>query len=71
MSVGVLERAGRLGGDPDRGVHRQLPLALQSVAERLALDVRHGEPELAGGLARVVDGENVRVLQPGGELISR
>ena len=68
VSVGVLERPGRLGGDPERRVHRELPLAPQPVAERLALDVRHGEPELAGGLARVVDREDVRVLQPGGEL---
>ena len=33
--------------------------------------IRHGEPELAGGLARVVDGEDVRVLEPGGDPISR
>ena len=39
----------------------------EPVAEDLALDERHGEPELAGGLARVVDGQDVRVLQPGGE----
>ncbi len=40
----------------------------EPVAETLALDVRHGEPELARGLARVVDRQDVRVLQPGGEL---
>ena len=68
VPVGVLERPGGLGGDPERLVHRQLPLPPEPVAERLALDERHGEPELAGGLARVVDGEDVRVLQPGGEL---
>jgi hypothetical protein len=41
---------------------------LQPVPERLPLDVRHGEPELAGGLARVVNGEDVGVLEAGGEL---
>ena len=68
VPVRVLERPGGLGGDPKRRVHRQLPLPPEPVAERLALDERHGEPELAGGLARVVDREDVRVLQPGGEL---
>ena len=45
----------------------ELPLPAQTVAQRLALDVRHREPELAGGLARVEDGEDVGVLEPGGE----
>ena len=66
--VGVLERLGRLAGDPERVVHGELPLPPQPVAERLALDVRHGEPELPGGLARVVDREDVGVLEAGGEL---
>ena len=34
----------------------------------LALDEGHGEPELPGGLAGVVDREDVRVLQAGGGL---
>ena len=59
--------AGRLGGDPERGVHRELPLPAEPVAEALALDERHGEPEPAVGLARVEHGEDVRMLQPGGE----
>ena len=46
----------------------ELPLPAEPVAERLALDERHGEPELAGRFARVVDGQDVGVLQPGGEL---
>ena len=66
--VGVLERLGGLPGDPHRVLHRQLPLPPQPVAQRLTLDKRHGEPELAGGLARVVDGQDVGMLEPGGEL---
>ena len=41
--------------------------AVEPFAKGLALDVRHGEPELAGGLARVVDRQDVGVLEPGGE----
>ena len=66
--VGVVERARGLGGDPERVVHRELALAAEPVAEALALDERHGEPEAAGGLAGVVDGQDVRVLEPGGEV---
>ena len=68
VPVRVLERPGGLGGDPERPVHRQLPLPPEPIPQRLALDERHGEPELAGGLARVVDSQDVGVLQPGGEL---
>ena len=67
MLVGVVERAGRLPRDLERVLHRELPLAAEPVAEALALDERHGEPEPAGGLARVEHGEDVGVLQPGGE----
>ena len=65
--VGVVERAGGLAGDAERVVHRELALAAEPVAEALALDERHGEPEPAGGLARVVDGQDVGMLEPGGE----
>ena len=45
------------------------PVASQPFAERLALDVGHGEPQPAvGQLAGVEHGEDVRVLQPGGDL---
>ena len=67
VPVGVLQGARRLGRDPERRVHRQLPLAPQTVAERLSLHEGHGEPELSRRLARVVDGEDVGMLEPGGE----
>ena len=66
--VGVLEGLRRLARDPERIVQRELPLAAQPVAEALALDVGHGEPELARGLAGVVDRQDVGMLEPGGEL---
>ena len=57
-------------------VHRELPLPPEPAAERLAFDVRHGEPEplpapaAFGGpgshRAAVQHGEDVRVLQPRG-----
>jgi hypothetical protein len=65
--VGVVEGAGGLAGDLDGVVHRELPLSPEALTERLALHERHGEPELAGGLARVVDGEDVGMLEPGRE----
>ena len=46
----------------------KLPLARDSVAQGLALDVRHGEPEMPAGVARIEDGEDVRMLESCGEL---
>jgi hypothetical protein len=54
----------------------ELPLALKPGAERLALDVGHGEPEAGGsvgggGVTRIQDGEDVGMLQPGGRYRQR
>jgi hypothetical protein len=65
--VGVLERLGRVARDPERLVHRKASLPPEPVAERLALHVGHGEPEPAGGLTRIVDRQDVGMLEPGGE----
>ncbi len=67
MLVSVLEPAGRFRRDADRGIHRELALAAEPVAQGLALDVRHGEPQPAPGLAGVEDREDVGMLEPGGE----
>jgi hypothetical protein len=69
--VGVVERAGGFDGDAERVVHRELALATEAVAERFAFDERHGEPEPAGGLARVVDGEDVGCWSRAAKRISR
>jgi hypothetical protein len=68
VPVGIVERRRGFPGNPERVVHRELTLAPEPVAERLALDERHGEPEAPRGLAGVVDAQDVRVLEPGGEL---
>ena len=65
-AVGVGQRLRALAGDADRVGHAQPLLAAEPLAQRLAPDVRHGVPELAVGLARVVDRADVRVLQAGG-----
>jgi hypothetical protein len=66
--VGVAERLRHIGGDPDRFLHRELDLAPEPVAEALALDVGHHVIEEAVGLARVVERQDVWMLQAGGDL---
>ena len=68
VPVRVVERVGDLARDPHRVVDRELLLAVEPVAERLALDERHDVVEEAVGLARVEQREDVRMLQIGGEL---
>jgi hypothetical protein len=65
--VGIVERPGGLGGDAEGVVYRELALPAEPVAERLALDERHGEPEAPRRFARVVDRQDVGMLQAGGE----
>ena len=68
VPVRVVEGVGHLAGDADRVVHRELLLAVEPVAQRLALDEGHDVEEVAVGLARVEQRKDVRVLQIGGEL---
>ena len=65
-AVGVPERAGDLLQDAHRLGHRQRPVATEPVAQGLALDVRHGEPQQPRAGARVIHREDVRMLQSGG-----
>ena len=67
VRVGVAQGAQHLGGDAQGLVERKLALACHPLPEGLALHVRHGIPQPAGGLARVVHGEDVRMLQAGGD----
>ena len=66
--VGVVERARGLGGDAEGVFERELALAAEPVAQRFALDERHGEPQLAGRFAGVEHGQDVGMLEPGGEV---
>jgi len=63
VTVRVVERARDLGRDAQGFVERKLALAIESRAQRLAGDVRHDVVQLAVRLARVVDGEDVRVAK--------
>ena len=58
---------GGLAGDSHRVVERELLLAVESAPERLAFDERHDVVQDAIGLARIVQREDVRVLEVGRE----
>ena len=64
----VIQGPGHFGRDPERLLHWELLLTHEPLPKRLALDKRHGEPELARRLPRVVNRKDVRVLQPGRKL---
>ena len=63
-----MQTIGHFACDGDRVGHRQLLLAIQPIAQRLAFDVRHGEPQPAVHGPGVEDTEDVWMLQPRGEL---
>src|SRR5215216_4800788 len=63
--MGVMESIGDLAGNADSIVERELLLTSHSGSQRLALDIRHGEPEVPTALARLVDAQDVGMLQPG------
>jgi hypothetical protein len=67
LVVRVAEGVGDLSSKSQRILNRQLAFFDQPLAKRFTIDVGHGVPQLAGGFARVVDGEYVRMLQAGGE----
>jgi hypothetical protein len=66
--VRVFERARHRHREAYRLVHGQLLLAVQAIPERLAFHERHHVEEEAGGLAGVVQRQDVRVLEVGGGL---
>ena len=63
VAVGVVERRGDFGRDPDRVGDRKLLLAGQPVAERLALDVGHDVEEEAVGRTGIEQRKDVRMLE--------
>src|SRR5256884_6933105 len=68
VAVRVRQRARHLRRDAQRVLLGQLLLAREPVAQRFALDVRHDIIEEAGGGTRVVQRQDVGVLQPGRNL---
>ncbi len=68
LTVGVVKSLGHLGGDRHCLVDRELNLRFEPLPKGLALDVRHDVVEKAGRLAGVEQGQDVRMVQAGGDL---
>jgi hypothetical protein len=68
FGVGGFERLRRLSTDRERLLGRELALAGDQRLQVLAFDVAHRQVELALLLACLVDGQDVRVAERGGEL---
>jgi hypothetical protein len=67
-AVGVGQGGRHVAGDAGRVLERQLAFAVQPRAQRLALDVRHHVVENAPLPARVVERQDVRMAELGGDL---
>jgi hypothetical protein len=68
VAVRVRERIGDLARDLERVIDRQLLLACEPVSQRTALDVRHDVVEEAVRFARIVERQDVRVIETGRDL---
>ena len=66
--MGVGQRLGDLTDDPDRIVQRELLLPLEPAPQRLPLDERHDVVQQPAGVARVVERQDIGVLEVGGDL---
>ena len=66
--VRVVERRRDLPRDGDGVVDREIALAVEPVAERLALEEGHDVEQLAVGVARVEQRDDVRMAEPRGDL---
>ncbi len=67
VPVRVGEGVCHLGGDANRVIDRQRAVVQQPITKRPALHDRHHEVQESVGFARVMEGQNVRVVQPGGK----
>src|SRR5215216_6541575 len=63
-----IEGGGDLPGDPQRASGREASLVGEQRLQVAALDARHRDVEQVVRLARVVDGDDARVVERGGEL---
>ena len=68
VAVGGVERAGDLGDDVGRAFGSELVLGAHERAQIGPVDVAHDDEQHALALARVVDGDDVRVLDGGRRL---
>jgi len=67
-AVGIAQRVGHLPRDLQRIGDGQLPLAIEALAQGLALDVRHDVVDQAVHLVGVVQRKDVGMVQAGGDL---
>ena len=63
-----VERRAHLGSDPERGPERQAPLGREQRLQVDPVHARHGDVEQVALLAGVVDRDDARVVERGGEL---
>ncbi len=66
MPVGVAERSAHGAGNPERGIDRQLALAVQPVPQTLAAGIGHHEIQQTVAFPRVMDREDLGMGKPGG-----
>ncbi len=66
--VRVVQRRGNLARDRDRLIDRELLLALHLLAQRFARDVRHHVKQKTIRVPGIVEGQDVRMIQPRGDL---
>ena len=69
LGVRSVERRCDLARDVDSPAKRQRPVALDEIGEVAVADDRHGDEELALPLARVVDRDDVRVVNGRSEAV--
>ena len=67
-AVGVAQRVRHLARDLERLGAPELPFTQQALAQRLTLDVGHDIVKQPIGLIGVVERQDVRVVEPGGDL---
>jgi hypothetical protein len=67
LAMRIIEGIGDFAGKAKCILNRHLSFPEQSLPQRLALDVRHRVPQLAGGFARVEHREDMQMLQAGCE----
>src|SRR6476620_7681225 len=68
MAMRILQRARNMLRDSDCLVYRQLPLARQAIAKRFALDERHDVEQTSARFARIVQWQDMRMVQSRGDL---
>ena len=66
VAVRVVQRSSDLRCKAHGVAERQLLLACQPLTQRFASNIRHHIEQHAVHLAGIVQGENVRMLEPGG-----